>query len=473
MSYETISNLQRQEDEMTVLSSIYDETEFFYTKGECIKCSISIHPKFLGLKIKFTDNCPSDMDVSNNDIFVEHLPPIKMYIHLPNTYPSKMPPNFCLSIIWLPPWELSFVCQKLDEMWKENQSNEIIFLWLSFLQNDIFNFLNIQESLNISFLHLIHTSQDNVMLNLAQLSDPRAQNGALLLDVKRLLIFYNKKQNKAQFQKKFYTCYICFEEYAGVNCIELENCGHIYCRNCMEKYISIKIIECINVILCPTIDCKLEISDNDIKVLCPDLYSQYEELVLRVTLDTMNDVVYCPQISCQYPVIRNPDDDAPICPICNYCFCVYCHKLYHGQEPCEMASASITKLIDEYKNSNNKEKKILEKKYGRRQIQSIEKYLTTEYLQDNAKSCPKCRSFISKIEGCNKMKCRHCQSFFCWLCNEQIYGYEHFNRVDSACYGLLFEGVENVIVLDYNDIIEEIDNMIDNMNHQFFENFNI
>lgn len=329
MSYEIASNLQRQQDEVTVLSSIYDETEFFYTKGKCIKCSISIYPKFLGLEIKFTDNYSTDMAVSNDSILIQHLPPIRMYIHLPNTYPSETPPNFCLSIIWLTPWQMSFVCQKLDEMWDENQGNEIIFLWINFLQNDIFNFLNIWESLDISFLHLIHTSQDDSMLRLAQLSDPRAQNGALLLNIKKLLISYNKNQIKAQFHKNFYTCYICFEEYVGLNCIELENCGHIYCKNCMEQHISFRIIECTSVILCPTIDCKHQISDNDVKNLCPDLYLQYEEIMLRVTLDTMDDVVYCPQISCQYPVIRDLDDDAPICPMCNYCFCIYCRKVRH------------------------------------------------------------------------------------------------------------------------------------------------
>lgn len=330
MSCETESNLERQEDEVAVLSSIYNETEFFCAKSECIKCSINIFPKFLKkLEIKFTNNCPSDAVVSNDNIFVEHLPPIRMYLYLPNTYPSKMPPHFRLSIIWLAPWEISFVCQKLDEIWEENQGNEIIFLWLSFLQNDIFNFLNICDSLDISFLHLLHTSRDNVTLRLARLSDSRAWNGALSLNMKHLLICYDKEQHKVQFRKNFYTCYICFEEYAGVHCIELENCGHVYCRSCMEKHIRIRIIEynVVSSILCPTIDCKHKISDKEVKTLCPDLFFQYQEIMLRVTLDTMDDIVYCPQISCQYPVIRNPDDDAPICPICKYCFCIYCRKV--------------------------------------------------------------------------------------------------------------------------------------------------
>lgn len=462
MSYDIANNLQRQEDEMAVLSSIYDETEFFYTRSEYTKCSINIHPKFLKLEVKFT----SDSDVVPSDIiFVEHLPPISIYIYLPNKYPSKGPPHFYLSIIWLTPWEISLLCQKLDEIWKENQGNEIIFLWLNFLQHDVFNFLNIRESLDVSFLHLIHTQCDNVTLRLIKSSDSRAQNGALFSDIKRLLVSYNKKQHKTEFHMKIYTCFICFEEYAGLNCIELENCGHVYCRSCMQKHISIRIIEYINEILCPTVDCKHKISDNDVKALCPDLFKQYEEIMLRVTLDTMDDVIYCPRISCQYPVIRNLNDDAPICPICEYCFCVYCRKMYHGQEPCDMTSTDTIKLIDEYKSSSNKGKQMLEKKYGKRQMQLIEKYLTTEYLQDNAKNCPKCRSFISKIDGCNKMTCKHCQSSFCWLCNEQIYGYEHFNSADSQCYRLLFEGIQTNNVMDY------VDNEM-NVN-RFFEDLNI
>jgi len=65
------------------------------------------------------------------------------------------------------------------------------------------------------------------------------------------------------------------------------------------------------------------------------------------------------------------------------------------------------------------------------------------------------------------MMCRHCQSYFCWLCNEQIYGYEHFNTIGSQCYGLLFEGMETNNVMDY-----VIDDVIDDI-HQFFENLDI
>ncbi|CAL1688598.1 unnamed protein product [Lasius platythorax] len=434
MSHAIIRDRKRQEEEMTVLSSIYDENEFSCTRSEQIKCTVNIFPKFhKKLEVNFTNCCSSsaisDAIVPCGKIFVEHLPPIRLHIQLPDTYPSQKPPNFCLSVTWLTPWEISFVCQKLDEIWEENQGSEILFLWLDFLQNNLFNFLGIQDSLDASFMHIIRTTPgDHITFRLTHLSDPRAVNGALRLDLKKLLILYDREQHRKQFDNNFYTCHICFEEYRGLHCIELKNCRHIYCKSCMEEYIRIKVNEHIKIILCPTLDCSFEINDNDIKTLSPSLFS------------------------------RNPNDTAPICPNCNYCFCIYCYKFYHGAAPCEIASDDVKELINDYKNSDDKKKKLLEKKYGRRQMKLVEETLTTDYLRDNAKSCPKCHSLISKIEGCNKITCKHCQSCFCWLCSQQITlinGYGHFTNANSPCFGRLFEGVEDE---NYNnfDIMENI-----------------
>lgn len=46
-----------------------------------------------------------------------------------------------------------------------------------------------------------------------------------------------------------------------------------------------------------------------------------------------------------------------------------------------MASSDVEKLIKDYKNSDPKRKKLLEKKHGKRQIQLIENRLTAEYLK--------------------------------------------------------------------------------------------
>ncbi|XP_072751461.1 E3 ubiquitin-protein ligase RNF14-like [Anoplolepis gracilipes] len=467
MSYTITSDRMRQEDEVIALSNIYEENEFSCSKNEQIKCTINIFPKLdRKLKVNFTgcssSNATFDAITPCDKIFVEHLPPIRLYILFPDTYPSQRPPNFCLAIVWLTPWDISFVCQELDKMWKENQGSEILFLWIDFLQNSLFNFLRIQDSLDVSFMHLTRiTPGDRITFRLAHLSDPRAINAILSLDLKKMLISYNREQHRKQFDSNFHICHICLEKHSGVKCIELKNCGHVYCKSCMEEYIRIKINEHVKIILCPTLNCSFEINCNDIKTLCPNLFSQYEELVLRITLNTMNDVIYCPRISCQNPMIRdNPNDVAPICPVCNYCFCIYCYKLFHGAAPC-MISDDIKKLVNDYKNSDDKEKKRLENKYGKRQIQLVQETLTTEYLQNNAKTCPKCHSFISKIDGCNKMTCKYCQYTFCWLCGQLITlinGYLHFTNANSPCFGRLFEGIEddNYYNIDNLEIMENV-----------------
>ena len=56
--------------------------------------------------------------------------------------------------------------------------------------------------------------------------------------------------------------------------------------------------------------------------------------------------------------------------------------MYHGIVPCDMSSSEKLKLIEEYENGNKMTKKILEKKYGKKQIQQIvEKELTNNYLE--------------------------------------------------------------------------------------------
>lgn len=41
---------------------------------------------------------------------------------------------------------------------------------------------------------------------------------------------------------------------------------------------------------------------------------------------------------------------------------------------------------------------------------------TKKWMDDNSRRCPSCSAPITKISGCNHMKCSHCQAQFCWAC---------------------------------------------------------
>lgn len=69
-----------------------------------------------------------------------------------------------------------------------------------------------------------------------------------------------------------------------------------------------------------------------------DLFLRYERLLLQTTLDTMNDIVYCPLSHCQAPVIIDQDESLGQCPSCSYAFCVFCKLAYHGISPCKVSA---------------------------------------------------------------------------------------------------------------------------------------
>lgn len=253
-----------------------------------------------------------------------------LHITCPSNYPSINPPEFRVSISWLPPLETSKICQKLDELWEENRGNEILFIWMNFLKFELISFLGIQYCLDISFLFTAFENPDYYLKSdLGRLSDPRATNEKIFTNPRVYLAKYDVERRQILFQRNFYTCKICLDELPGRQCIELKKCDHVCCKSCAEEYISLKIRECqVNSIVCPEEKCKSEVMPHQIKELVsPDLFERYEYLLLKVTLDSMSDITYCPRVSCQYPVTKDEDEALATCAKCRYNFCVYCGKV--------------------------------------------------------------------------------------------------------------------------------------------------
>lgn len=90
----------------------------------------------------------------------------------------------------------------------------------------------------------------------------------------KFLIDYDKYKEETEFEYNYFKCIICFKEYCGKHWIKLKNYNHIYCKNCIHMYISIKINENnINNILCSDLNCNFNIIFNEIKKFCPKSFS--------------------------------------------------------------------------------------------------------------------------------------------------------------------------------------------------------
>ncbi|XP_033211656.1 E3 ubiquitin-protein ligase RNF14-like isoform X2 [Belonocnema kinseyi] len=461
-------------DEICAIKSIFCEDQCSeYSQGHLdVECIFDIQPILPSPEFQVFyvyENPPNPIDFGS--IFVKNLPPIRLYLKLPSSYPSKNPPEYTLSISWLPPWESSKACQKLDEIWEENQGSEILLLWIDFLKKDLLEFLGMNEKLEISYLFTLSKHQEDFFFSQPiQYRDSRVSKSQNRCPIK-FLEDYDNKINSLRFSKGVHFCGICLERKRGAESFEFTNCKHVFCRNCLEQYLNSKINQgSVSRISCPKSDCGRKIEYKEIQDICrEEIFAKFEGLLLRKTINTMKDAVPCARKICQYPVIReNVDDNLATCANCRYSFCVFCRKGYHGVSPCEMSREETKKLINEYQNASNQGKKLLELKHGKKQIEIVvERHLTKEYLEENAKPCPNCFSQTTKIQGCNKMTCVYCESNFCWLCGvliELADPYQHFVETKNgtnACGGKLFDGA-----IPKDDILDDIEI---EANLQFFQ----
>lgn len=69
---------------------------------------------------------------------------------------------------------------------------------------------------------------------------------------------------------------------------------------------------------------------------------------------------------------------------------------------------------------------------------------------------------VQKQDGCNKMTCWRCGTYFCWMCGLALKAagnpYQHFSDPKSSCFNKLFEGAD-----------EEEDPAADEDDHEFGE----
>lgn len=478
---------EKQKDEITALESIYNEEEFSYHEENGLyKCTFKISINLpMGYYFTYSDN--RLLEEPTEKVQISHLPPLLLHVILPENYPSTSSPKFTLCSSWLCQSPLSKLCRKLDELWEESKGQEILFIWIGFLQDQTLQFLNIETNLNINCdyttykiamekvlspqkhkeeldtkqLPTIENSQDTTdTCSISELHKERYKDKihksideraisyyAFGRNPVEFLIDYNEECNDIEFNKSLYTCKICFANKLGEHCMKFLSCSHVFCKDCITGYMEFNIKNGkVQSISCPEEKCTSEATPGQVKELVSaEMFAKYDSILLNITLDTMTDIVYCPRRHCQYPVSRDVNEQVATCPACGYAFCVYCKMLYHGIEPCKVNSAEKQHLMNEYRDASDDKKLKMEQRYGKRQLQTmLENMMSEIWITENSHYCPHCNAAIEKSDGCNKMTCSKCKTYFCWLCGKKLSKedpYYHFHNPKSECFDRLYNGL--------------------------------
>lgn len=495
-----MDNQVKQEEELLVLKSIFDDAQLVVdsdaalTTGRFLAAVRLPKPFFV---VQKTKTIASDFDACNNaedcikKIEVEYLPPLNLFFELPESYPSASPPAFLLSCNWLSLSQISLLCKKLEDLWKDGNGEVILYGWIQFLEEEVLSFLDITDTLDITRLSVYQRRKtsnpclSNEKKNALDDSGgnscvPKADkvgdqvslkpcisggNGSIdfraMLDLTNgrmlftMLEEYNKSKVEDAFNDAWFTCKVCFKEKQGSRFIRFKECNHLYCKECMQSYFEIQIKDGnVGALNCPEEKCNSEAHAMQVKELVDaKLFARYDELLLSRSLDTMPDVTYCPRKFCQSPLIAESGSNMGRCPQCSFVFCMFCRMVYHGIAPCNFKSAEKREICTKYLNSQGEEKELLERRYGKKVLQClVENALSEEWVDSNSKKCPHCNASIEKTDGCNKMTCFRCGAYFCWLCMTRLKStnpYSHFSDPNSYCYDRLFPAYDEIVDDDF------------------------
>lgn len=459
----TETDINEQGDEVLALESIYDGTECFNVlssptdQDEIYAIEVFVRVKVPSNNVRVDAYVPYEHDLQKTQMAVHHLPPnarpnfartesgqrwhssfrvthlspLCLHATFPASYPSHNPPVFTLACLWLSATQLSCLCQQLDRLWEEYRGMPVVYTWVDWLENNLFEYLALSD-------HVILTPYNP---DLEGCDDCDARALPLCSDLHDDLLEmlkYDMKMENIDFNLATHECMVCFDERKGSEFYRLPECGHNICQDCMLNFCQLHVGEgTVQQLSCPEPSCKTTIPPNIVRdILGDESYERWERLLLQRALDTMGDIEWCPR--CNNAVVR--EDDLGHCNICLYDFCTQCKEAWHKGSNCKGIEEMLASLEqsskqdgDDKATSDEAEGPSLEQK--RKAI-----YLSLQHMKEVCKWCPKCRAPIIKNGGCSKVHCIKCGTSMCWVCGKRINSYDHFS--DTACPMFVYEPVQ-------------------------------
>ncbi|CAI6092824.1 unnamed protein product [Clonostachys chloroleuca] len=229
---------------------------------------------------------------------------------------------------------------------------------------------------------------------------------------KALTLLHGAKKQLTKVTSTDKDCSACWTE---AECPVRTQCGHVYCSGCFEALCSSK-----------------SATDSDMLIRCvgdEDTCRRVlplSELREHLSFTTLEDILgaafssyiaknaaefrYCPTPDCGmvYRVAKEGVKVPPAhtCGKCLISLCTSCHVAHENQSCAEHKSQIPDPRV--------------------------------EFLKKNLgiKDCPKCKTSMEKIDGCDHMTCQGCGAHICWKCLETFTSdrdcYEHLNRVHGG-----------------------------------------
>jgi E3 ubiquitin-protein ligase RNF144 len=175
-------------------------------------------------------------------------------------------------------------------------------------------------------------------------------------------------------------------EYQAADCWQL-HCGHQYCIGCLRNWVKSKLNDHVIPILCVDLNCNSEIRPNDVSaVLDPELVGLFGQLLLVKEVEA--EGMYCPKKECSELFLKPSLVEGQYESSCLFCetrICLQCESLWHEGLSCHELQNQLAAGA-----------------------KTDERYNLLMVLKHQQKwqQCPKCKSMIERMSGCNWIRCK-------------------------------------------------------------------
>lgn len=172
---------------------------------------------------------------------VTHLPAVTLYVKYLPGYPSRNPPIFHISSIWLDPKFSEQINEQLLERFMPDFP--VVYEWALFLQDELVETYSQQQMQARVFLEQAHSQEeikkeedsDGATAEPSK-KDPCQiflRSSSLLNEIEE----FDSYQKHREFQQSEHVCGICCLSSMGSGvCSPCEMCGLLYCKDCLKGY---------------------------------------------------------------------------------------------------------------------------------------------------------------------------------------------------------------------------------------------
>ncbi|XP_056166712.1 E3 ubiquitin-protein ligase RSL1-like [Syzygium oleosum] len=188
-----------------------------------------------------------------------------------------------------------------------------------------------------------------------------------------------------------FVCEICIEPRMSSDMFRIKGCSHVYCNECVTKYVTSKLGDNVTHVGCPVSGCGgvLEL-EHCSSILPPEVFDRWGKALCEALI-LEGERFYCPFRDCS-ALLMNDGGEAvreSECPNCRRLFCAQCRVPWHAGIECQQFQ------------------RLKEGERGREDIMLLK--LAEKQLW---RRCPKCRFYVQKIDGCALVRCRCGRQFY-------------------------------------------------------------